>query len=358
MEQPSNKTIPPVIEELLHHPQQFAFTQAIRLLQLWTGIENAVDAEKFLTDRIRFRPALTLGFNTTDITDLTIKENTNQNPDNPYSFDKIVLTASFLGLYGTNSPLPRFYTEQLFNEQAEDVSVLRDFLDIFNNRFFLLHSLISSYALPLYRALARFDPKTNKMLMALTSFGDDRITEKLPDKERFIHYAGLFFQKNRNALGLQIMLADASQCPKTTVHCNCFRLAPIPKQQKIRLGVDNTVLGENTSLGDFIPCYEGKIIVEFEDLEIEKFRNMTPGSPLAVFLHALIRLYCPQNLEYEVIANLKKNEAKALTLGGDKDGHFTTLGQDTWLGDNSTPYGTISDAAARFLSGFFNHTVY
>lgn len=349
MEQPRTKTVPAVIANLLRHPQQFTFEQTLRLLRLWLLPGNLEDIPDFIRNVVRVRPALSLGFNATDITELRLKEKFDGQTGEKV-LDKILITASFLGLYGTNSPLPKFYTEALFEEESEDISVLRDFLDIFNHRFYFQHAAIASYVSPLFRAYTRGDEKTNHMLLSLASFGDKTLSDQLPSQELFIRYAGLFFQKNRNALGLQIILTDATQCEQTIVHTNCFRLAPIPYEQQFRLGVKNCTLGENASLGKYIPCYDGKIMIEFVNLPIEQFRQMEPSTPSAIYLDSIIKAYCQQRLEYEVKVTLAKNEVTALVLGGDANGHFARLGGDTWLG-----YGdqeTITYAKAQLVTGF------
>jgi type VI secretion system protein ImpH len=341
----------------LRRPERYAFTQAVRLLRLWANPRTARDLDLFLRDRLRFRPALSLGFAVSDVAALEVAF-----PDQAHAgiagpehqpFDKARITATFLGLYGASSPLPKFYTERLLDELAEDGSVIRDFLDIFNSQFFLLHALISSYAHPLHRRVSGYDPKAGRMLMALASYGDDSLCDRLPDEQIFLRYAGLFFQRTRTASGLRAILADASGCARTRIGCNAIRLARIPLPQRFCLGRSSSMLGEEATLGDAVPCYEGKIVIEFDALNEKTLRGMLPKSRMAGILHALIRNYCRQPLEYAVMARLLPNEAHAVRLGGDEAGRFASLGFDAWIGfggtDLSAPLPAVN---ADFPAGF------
>ena len=343
---------PSVIRDLSRRPRQYAFTQAVRLLGLWAGPRSARDMETFLRGRLRFRPALSLAFAPSDIEDLDIRPPTKPQEDGP-PFDQALITATFLGLYGASSPLPKFYTERLLEEQAEDKSVTRDFLDIFNSEFLLLYALLSSRAQPLHRHLSSRDPKAGKMLMALASFGETSLRRRLPDERIFLRYAGFFFQAARPASGLRAILADASGCAGACIHANILRLAPIPEAQRLRLGLRASTLGEEASLGEAVPCYEGKIVVEFDGLDEKTLRGLLPGTKLAGLLHALIQNYCRQPLEYAVMARLLPGEARALRLGGDGRGRFASLGRDAWLGfGGRDPAAPLPQVTADFPAGF------
>lgn len=351
------KPLPPVIRDLLRQPQRYSFGQAVRLLRLWANPQTPQELEAFTRARLRFRPALSLGFAVSDVAALEVGY-----PDQPSAgrvdpalppFDRARVTATFLGLYGTSSPLPKFYTERLLDELAEDGSVTRDFLDIFNNQFFLLHALITSYAHPLHRRVSGFDPKAGRMLMALASFGDDSLSERLADERIFLRYAGFFFQKTRTASGLRAILADASGCAGTRVRCNVARLSRIHSSQRFSLGKTASLLGEEAVLGDVVPCYEGKIVVEFNCLDEKTLRGLLPGSRLAGLLHTLVRNYCRQPLEYAVTVQLLPNEVNAVCLGGDRGGRFASLGLDTWLGfGGKAPSRPLPAVTADFPAGF------
>jgi type VI secretion system protein ImpH len=349
MVQTSGSPLPAVIDDLLRQPQCYAFAQVTRLLRLWAGPRNAQELESFMLNRMRFRPELSLGFAASDVTALDVAD---INPHLRQPFRQARVTAAFLGLYGVSSPLPKFYTEVLLAEMTEDRSVLRDFLDLVNNAFYRMQTGLSSYSDPLRRSFSAFDPKARHMLMSLASFGGDSLAGRLPDELLFLRYAGFFFQTTRTASGLRAILADASGCAATHVRCNVPRLAKVPQEQLFRLG-QSAVLGEDGVLGDAVPCFEGKIEIEFSMLDESTFRAILPGAPLSRLLHALVRHYCREPLDYAVTAALAPGEAAPLCLGGDAGGRFACLGLDAWLGcGGKAAEAPLPKAEALFPAGF------
>lgn len=344
------QSIPPVIGDLLRQPQRYSFAQAVRILRLWASPRSAEELDFFLRSRMRFRPALNLAFAVSDVTDLEVKLPAGR-PGSP-AFEQARITASFIGLYGAASPLPKFYTERLLDELADDGSVSRDFLDIFNNQFFKLHVSISALAHPLYRYLSSYDPRAERMLMALTSYGNEALCDRLPSERLFLRYAGLFFQKARTESGLRAILADASGCAATRIRCNVLRMARIPERQRLRLGLAAATLAEEATLGDAVPSNEGKIVVEFDELQVATLHSLLPGTRLAELLHALIRSYCRQWLDYAVTARLLPGQALPLCLGGGRAGNFARLGLDAWLGFGGDSDAPLPSVVAFFPAGF------
>ncbi|MFH1020785.1 MAG: type VI secretion system baseplate subunit TssG, partial [Pseudomonadota bacterium] len=126
---------PSVLEELLANPRSFSFLQAVRLLKQAHGDPGPDGSRSFLREQLRIRPYLSLGFPPTDLVEIVElpRDDDSRERDRRRRFR---ITATFLGLYGPSSPLPTFYTEELLDEQGDDKSVSRDFLDILNHGFF------------------------------------------------------------------------------------------------------------------------------------------------------------------------------------------------------------------------------
>ncbi|MDR0826968.1 MAG: type VI secretion system baseplate subunit TssG [Desulfovibrio sp.] len=353
MAQAQNRILPPIIRDLIDQPQQFSFSQLMLLLRQWSKPASGAEWEAVLRGRVRFRPTLSLGFAVTDVDDLNLELSDPAQDRCPFTSARI--TASFLGLYGASSPLPMFYTERLLDEKAEDCSAMRDFLDIFNNAFFLLNYRLSRLVYPLHNALIGYDHDAKHMLMSLASFGNMPLREKLADEHIFLRYAGLFSMSTRSALGLRTMLADASGGNATRIHCNILRHAPVPAEQQTRLGLAASTLGEDLILGDSVPCYQGKIAIEFYDLDEEAMQRLLPGTSTALRLHALIRNYCREPLDYEVLLRMRADSAQPFSPGGNAHGRFARLGHDVWLGfGGDAPDAALPRSTALFPAGYEN----
>ena len=122
----------PVVVEQVERVRRYSFFQLVHL------IEQALDPEARIGKKgpadkevIRFRPEASLGFASSDVAEI---EEESFREGSPRRFQ---VTTTFMGLYGTTSPLPIFYTEEiLWKERDEDP--LRKFFDIFHHRLISL----------------------------------------------------------------------------------------------------------------------------------------------------------------------------------------------------------------------------
>jgi type VI secretion system protein ImpH len=334
---------------MVRNPRKFAFIQIVRLLHMWMGKGSYSEWRNILRTRLRFRASLSLGFAVTDVDDLELA--LTQDPQDTCPFTSARITASFLGLYGPTSPLPTFYTERLLEEQAEDCSVTRDFLDICNNVFFQIYVRLAALMSPLYSALSADNSTAVHMLMSLACFGNTSLRARLQDEQTFLRYAGFFAQSVRSASGLGAVLTDAAGCI-ARIHCNVERLATVPEEQRLRLGEASCRLGEDAVLGFAVPCREGKIIIELEGLVAETLHSLVPGTRLSGLLHGLVVNYCREPLEYETLLRMAPGAALPARLGGDAAGAWATLGHDVWTGWGGDEAAALPRANALFTAGF------
>src|SRR5205085_4597393 len=118
------------------------------------------------------------------------------------------ITVTFLGLYGSVSPLPIFYAEDIL-QSDEEPNPVREFLDVFH------HRLISMF----YRAWLKYRYHEQFSLNGLDLFSlrlfslmglgaqELRDVSGLPNT-RLLRYVGLFNQKPRSACALEGLISD------------------------------------------------------------------------------------------------------------------------------------------------------
>jgi type VI secretion system protein ImpH len=336
---------------MVRNPRKFAFIQIVHLLRMWTKGADYLEWTDVLRRRLRFRAALSLGFAVTDVDGLELEFS--EDPQDACPFTSARVTASFLGLYGPTSPLPTFYTERLLEEQTEDCSVTRDFLDICNNVFFQTYVRLAALLSPLHSAFGANDPVSRHMLMSLAGFGNTSLRARLQDEQSFLRYAGFFSQSVRSASGLRAMLTDAVGGSRVRIRCNVERLATVPEEQRLRLGESSCRLGEDAVLGFAVPCSEGKIIIEFTALDAKTLRSLLPGARLSELLHGLVVNYCREPMEYETVLRMAHGAALPARLGGDADGAWAMLGHDVWTGwGGEDAAEALPRASALFPAGF------
>ena len=198
-----------VLEGLRANPRGFSFLQAVRLLRQTHGGRGAVEAERFLRERLRVRALLSLGFPPTDLTEVEDLPGASDSEEGasgaPHRFR---LTATFLGLYGPSSPLPTFYTEELLDEQSDDRSVSRDFLDVVGDGFFTLFFLAWTRHRLSLKVCEEGDEPTLERLYSLLGLGDPKVRAIFESPGQLLRAAGLLTQFPRSAAGLRGLLAD------------------------------------------------------------------------------------------------------------------------------------------------------
>jgi type VI secretion system protein ImpH len=323
---------PPALKNtILHEGRRFSFIQAVRLLRLLVcqGNDRRPD-DSVVREAIRVRSALSLDFPGTDITSIEEKHD-----DRHFRF---LITATFLGLYGASSPLPTFYTEDLMDEAAEDMSVSRDFMDIMNSPIFPLHfQCWSRYRLGI-KVAEEQDPQWLERLFSLLGLGIEQIRQGIDGAYSLIRYIGLFTQMPRSAQGLETLLCDALNVPQLKILPCIPKKAFIPEDQLCLLGVSGNSLGMDSYVGQTVKDRMGKFRIRIGPVNGMAFHDWLPDTARFQKLGMLIRIYLGQPLEWDLEMILGDGEAGTTRLG---EGNWSRLGWNTWIfsGDADASHG-------------------
>ena len=320
-----------VEQKLLANGEKFSYFQAIRLLRLFAKARGVP------TDSLRIRPKLGLGFPENDIDAIA-----------PIEAGGYQITANFFGLYGVASPLPTYYTEDLFDEEREGRHATRDFLDIIHYAVYPL--LFDAWHKPRLqdRVLEDADVGVLDQLFCFVGLHDQSLRRNLAESSTLLRYTGLFNQFPRSVMGLQTLLADAFSPAVVTVKSCILQQVTIASDQLIRLGVQACTLGEDMCLGTQIDDYSGSISIRLADLSEEQFHELLPGTTGHERLNFLTRFYLMDPLEVKVELQLRHAQARCartpaqfqIDLNRDADAssclpdfniHWSRLGLDTWL---------------------------
>lgn len=313
-------------KDLLENTPAYSFFQAIRLLRYYAGREGMRDDERFLSENLRVRPDMSLGFPGTDMTDMR-----EERDEDSLQYH---ITATFLGLYGASSPLPTFYTEELLDDANEDVDVVRDFIDIVNIPLYPL--LIRAWTK--YRAMIKVVDEQDKdyieRMFCLCGFGMPELRAKVKHPNQLLRYIGLFTQWPRSAMGLATMLSDALGKVPVDVEPCVHRRVCIPEDQRLQLGIVNNVLGEEAVLGEMVDDRLGKIKVRIGPMDATKYHDCLPGTDRYEWIVQLIQLYLVEPLECDIELVVQPEEVHCVQLGNMS---WSALGLDTWSFSSESP---------------------
>ncbi|MDJ0816756.1 MAG: type VI secretion system baseplate subunit TssG [Desulfobacterales bacterium] len=322
-----------LIPELLKEGHAFSFFQVLRLLRRYGAkLSDESSSDPHGADQIVIKPNLSLAFPPSDVK--AVEESM------IHDQTCFVVTANFLGLYGTASPLPTFYTEDLMDEEAQDESVARDFFDFVNQPLFaLLYRTWCKYRLHL-NVLEEENPRQIEQLFCLLGLGEKPVRQTITTPYRLLRYIGLFTQYPRSALGLKTLLQDALGGIAVTVVQCVHRKAKIPESQRLRTGMSGSKLGVDSIVGETIDDRMGKFRIQLGPLTRAEFHHLVPGQEAFDWLVLLTGLYFVEPLEYDVEVIMAEAEVQSVLLGDDTR---SILGIDTWIFSSDT-WGEVSAA--------------
>lgn len=324
---------PPMINDLLAHGHQFSFPQIMRIARQQLGAGGAGELPEIpWQERIRVRPDLSLAFPAADVA--RVERSGADKAD-------LLITTTFLGLYGSSSPLPTHYTEDLMDEASADSSVSRDFLDILHQRLYQLYFQCWSKYRLFVRIAEEQNPRDRERLFCLIGLGEKELRDSLPDAWQLVRYAGLFSQFPRSAEGLQTLLRDALGVGKLEVEQCVLRRVPIPADQQMRMGLSGMSLGTTTVLGSEMADRMSKFRIHIGPLSKKEFDTLLPGKPRHDKLASLIRLYILDPFDFDLKLILAARQAEPIRLG-DSDG--AKLGWNSW----SFSGDTLGEVSALF----------
>lgn len=273
---------------------------------------------------IRIKPNLSMAFPVAGVEKI-IENRSDQ------SFD---ITANFLNLYGTLSPLPSYYTEDLIEEERFDESFIRDFLDILNQRLYELCFLAWSK----YRSMMQIheikNPYHEERLYCIGGFGSENARQKITEPFRLLRYSGLFAMGTRSAVGLETLLTDATGYKANITQC-VNRKSPIPENQWFCLGEKNTTLNEDSYLGREISDSLSEFKISFGPFEDEKFRDFLSGTEMYRKIVELVKLYLVDSFLFVIEVLVKGSHIKHAVLDSPEN-QWGSLGLDTWLYSDET----------------------
>ncbi len=335
-ERKTDDSVTPSVAALLASPQRVGFYRAVELLERATPNAARIgDVGPVGREAIRFRHDPSLAFSASDVTNIVLRkrkadEVAHGANEEPY----YEVTTTFLGLTGTVSPLPAYFVEDVIHEDV-DHPAQREFLDLFHHRvlslFYRAHTKYSF--LTDYTSDSR-DPWSRRSLCLA---GFDGFGDRLPTSlgiPHLLRLAPLLARRARTSDGLVAVLSDVLaktlNGAKVSVDQFVGRWVSIEERQLLRLGVANTTLGEDATVGRKVFDRGGKFRVILGPLRRKAFEELQPGKPGLELLREVVTLYVRDPLEFDVELILAPGEAPSMRLGGSpKDA--SRLGFDSWL---------------------------
>lgn len=315
----------PFARLVMRRARDFEFFQLIHLLERLAP-ETVPVGEQGPTRRepVRMRPALSLGFPPGDIAEADWVENPTADTGH------VRVTNTFLGLYGSDSPLAAHFTETLLPEKENDARV-REFIDLFHHRVFsLLYRVWKKYRYYVTFRGDGLDPISHivRGLIGVDTPGLDAVLG-MPAVNLF-RYVGLLSQKPRSTAALIGQLRDYFHDEVAVDVAQCVgRWLAIDAGDRNVLGLGKCSLGRDFLVGERIYDRSGKFRVKVGPVGFETYTQFLPTGNSARELSKVTRFFCTDPLEFDVQVTLRGEEVPATQLGG--AGMLGRLSWTSWL---------------------------
>ena len=253
----------------------------------------------------------------------------------PGAEDRYRVCTTFMGLHGTDSPLPTYYLEEVSYEHAHGIGVRPAFFDFFNHYLLsLLHRIWRKY-----RYYIRFQPGAtdgfSQYIFALLGLNDKQLRGDTPlPWSRLLSFAGVIASRAPGTVaGIIAHCFDLKQ-----VHIREFETRSVPTMvtQRVSLGRSNGELGSSFMVGSRTRTRSSKFTIVISELDQEQLRDLLPSGINFNRLRALIDFLLRDGLAYDLELRLKQNALSLFCLHPTKGAY---LGWTSFVDDR---HGQIS----------------
>ncbi len=328
----------PLIRLVLSRPREFDFFQLLHLIERIEPEAAPIGRQGPAQEEpVRLRPAMNLNFPCGDLDEAQWRADA--------GYGHLQITTTFLGLYGSDSPLPAHFTEALLAEQDEDERV-RAFIDLFHHRILsLLYRVWKKYR---YYVTFKTDGSDaiSQVVRGFLGIGTPHLDELLEiNPLHMFRYVGLLSQRPRSTAGLIGQLADYFEGIDFDIEQCVGRWIWIQPNDRNSLGVEKCMLGENFLLGERIFDRSGKFRVKVGPVGFDDYAKFLPTGTAAADLSQIVHFYCDDPLSHDIEVTLRGDEVPETPLGS--PGLLGRLSWTTWLKSQpSENKSVIVDAAA------------
>lgn len=347
-----------LIDRLLAHGCEFSFFQAVWLLERFCrGRAPVGERGPVSQEALRFRPDVSVAFPSTDLRRVTAQREPGQ--DEPsYRLD-----VTFLGLYGVATPLPLHYAiDILRNVDAAEQSVAeesgaataertampgtgctpdRDFLDLLHHRLIsLFYRSWTKYRHHVTFDMPHRDVVTSYLLWLIgcQPGWDEALLGVQP--LRMVRYAGLLTQHPRSASSLEGLLRDYWDGLPVDVEQFVGRWVAIKPADLNNLGLANSSLGENLTVGEQVYDISGAFNIRVGPVDWQTYGQFLPDGPGFGKTRAIVQMYCPDPLAFTVEARLAANQVPEMCLTSNEDS--ARLGYTSWVRTGELPETSVT----------------
>ncbi|MBI4702753.1 MAG: type VI secretion system baseplate subunit TssG [Deltaproteobacteria bacterium] len=277
-------------------------------------------------ERIRLRAAPSLVFASSDVSELGYRPLAD-------GVRRAQVSVAFLGLYGSASPLPTHFVEEIsLSVHQGGPQPVRELLDVLHHRLLTLcYRAWAKYRLSVGYLRDGHDTFTRRMFCAvgLDGFGKGKT---LINPFYFLKFAPLLASKSRSARGLQVVLDELLDGIGVQIEQFVGHWTLIEKPVRNKLGVANHQLGEDLVIGRYVYDGSGRYTVVLGPLQYDDYLSFLPGGHRRPFLQSVINTFTPGIHDVMLELHVDLEAAPRFQLASPR---AATLSRTAWLGGSA-----------------------
>jgi len=314
------KTIENINHTLQKVVKNITLPIAIRLIQntLKEWFPNKNNDE--LYEMLLFKTPASLAFQRSDVQHIIFLQKTNG--------IRVEITLNFLSIFGASSPLPTHYNERVLEDSYND-QILLDFLDMLNHR-------IKKLIYPIWERQRYYvlyqedlsDQFSKYILSFLGLYSQSQGVSTSLDLHKLLPFSGILSMHQKSTISLLNILKHYFSHEDIAIEEAIISKSILPKNQHLNLGEQNSLLGENTSIGTFILSRNLKFRIHFNKISWSDLKEFSLNGTKKIQLSDLIQLIQKTPLDYDVAITIPKEEIKPCILG--KEDIY--MGTNIWIG--------------------------
>ena len=249
--------------------------------------------------------------------------------------DRYRIQTTFLGLHGTDSPLPSYYLDQVAYEHAQGIGVRPAYLNFFNHR---LHTLLHQ-GWRKYRYYRRFQPGAtdgfSRYIFAMIGLDDAALRGATPlPWSRLLSFVGLIASRSRSPGMVAGMIAHCFDLQQVSIREFEKRTVRIPYSQRNGLGSRNCALNDNFLVGGSTESRSSKFTIVIAGLDQQQFREFLPSGDSYPRLARLVEFLLRDVGAYDLELRMRAEQAPPFSL---RTEHGTHLGWTSFMADRNDP---------------------
>ncbi|MDC5806618.1 type VI secretion system baseplate subunit TssG [Vibrio europaeus] len=303
-----------VVNDLTNNAEKYDFAQAMRLLSHFIS-----ESEQ----RIRLvlkAEAMPTG-DASEIQYFSLKNNNAK------------LRLAKQALSGVKGVIPYYIYEELLAALHDDDHALKDFLDVFNQRYFELVAQLETS--PWLVVQNELHPEKSRLLNHIAALNDEH--------GNFFQYSFLLGQNSRNLSSLEQMLNDyfTYEIEVSTKHQERRQL---PVDSLTKLGINRTYnsrIGQGFLIGKTCLTHFNHLVVSIKPANEQDLLDIQNDRMLASSMRELIQHYLRDNTQVSIYLKVKREYLSRPTLSSNIN-RAAKLGEVDCLAPERKPHQMIS----------------